>query len=205
VVGIPDSQHIAREAFIAKVGTVSEVKQLQNGFIVFRVREELPVSIPTFSEAREEVLTAWRLEEARKITMSHIEHSIESGNLKAVGAPVMRNVATVASLGDLGQHPAIRRALLYTPVGQVTPILSTPDGRLWVALINSRIPHKPLPFADRRAVLKQMQMGIAEKMIEAEFDNMNTIGNKRSGLRSLYGRLNGIWYNKKALSSMYNH
>lgn len=203
VVNLPGSQELIREAFTFKVGDVSRVKQFQDGFIVFRVSKEYPSAILPFSEAKEEALSAWRLEEARKLVMNDARHFLKSGNLKTFGVPVMRNVSTIASLpGDLGKCPAVRKALLETPIGKFTPALYTPDGKLLVAFINSRIPFKPLSFADRRAILEQLQIRLASKMLNDELENMEKIGNNRSGLSSLYGRLSGIWYNKKVLSGM---
>ena len=204
VIGLPDSQELVREAFLAKVGAVSQVKQFQDGFIVFRVREERQAAIPAFDEIKEEVLAAWRLEEARRVAMDRARNAIKSGNLKMVGAPVTRSVTTIAGLGVLGEHPAIRRALLDTPAGQLTPILWTSGGKLWVAHISSRISAAPLSFADRRALIEQVQMGVAKNMLGAELENMEKVGNGRSGLRSFYGRFGGIWYNKKALSAIGN-
>jgi peptidyl-prolyl cis-trans isomerase D len=205
LIDIPNSQEVIKESFKVKVGTVSPVRQCQDGFMVFKVREELPTAVPSFGEVKQEVLMAWRLEEARKLTIYNAKNMLKAGNFKAFGALVAHhNTTTIASLGDLGRHPAIRKALLDTPIGQLTPMLWTSSGNLWVARIFSRVSAGTPSFADRRAIIEQIQMGVASEMLSAELEKMEKVGNKRSGLSSLYGRFNGIWYNKKALSSMYN-
>jgi peptidyl-prolyl cis-trans isomerase D len=197
--GLPGSQGVVGEAFRLEVGQVSRIQQAQDSYLVFRVQEERPIAIPAFAEIKDQVLTAWKLEEARRIALARVKEALKGGDLKAVGTPVAQNAVTIASLGELGQHPAIRKALLDTPAGQLTPVLWTPDGKLWVARIKSRTPAAALTFTTRKALVEQIQQEVAQKLLTAELQALEREGNLHPGFSSLYGRFNGIWRNKELL------
>ena len=169
--------------------------------MVFRVKEELPIAIPALAEIKDQVLDAWKLEEARRIALAKAKDALKGGDLKALGAPVAQDAVTIASLGELGQEPAIRKALLDTPAGQLTPLLWTPDGKLWVARIKTRVPPAPLTFAARKTLVEQIQQDVAQKFLTAELKSLEREGDLHPGFSSLYGRLNGIWRNPDALGS----
>jgi peptidyl-prolyl cis-trans isomerase D len=199
--GLPGSQGVAGDAFRLEVGQVSKVQQTQDGFMVFRVQEERPVAIPPLAEIKGKVLEAWQLEEARKTAQAKAQSAVKAGDLKAVGAPVAQDAVTIASLGELGKHPAIRKALLDTPVGQLTPVLWTPDGKLWVARIKARVPAEPLTFGARKSLVELIQQETAQKFLAAEIQTLERDGDLHPGFSSFYGRLSGIWRNKEALGS----
>jgi peptidyl-prolyl cis-trans isomerase D len=199
VPGLPGSQNVVADTFRMEVGQVSRVLPVQAGYVVFRVQEERPIAIPPLSEIHDQVLAAWKLEEGRKATLAKVQEALKGGDLKAVGQPSAQDGVTLASLGELGKHPAIRKALLETPVGQLTPPLWTPDGRIWVARIRARVAPAPLTFATRKALVEQIQGEAAQKLIMAELDALERDGNLHPGFSSLYGRLNGIWRNKELL------
>ena len=117
-----------------------------------------------------------------------------------MGEVKAQDAVTIASLGDLGKHPGIRAALLGTPAGQLTPLLWTPDGKLWVARIKARVPAPALTFAARKALVEQIQMEVAQKQLSAELMNLERTGDLHPGFSSLYGRYNGIWRDQQALS-----
>jgi peptidyl-prolyl cis-trans isomerase D len=198
--GLSGSQGLAGEAFRLEVGQVSKVRQAQDGFLVFRVQEELPIAVPPLAEIKGRVLDAWKLEEARRIALAKAKDALKGGDLKAVGEVKAQDAVTIASLGELGKHPAIRAALLGTPAGQLTPLLWTPDGKLWVARIKSRVPAAPLTFATRKALVEQIQMDVAQKQLSAELQSLERTGDLHPGFSSLYGRYNGIWRDQQALS-----
>jgi len=182
-----------------QVGQVSKVLPTPDGFMVFRVQEERPVAIPPLAEIKNQVLAAWKLEEARRAALAKGQEALKGGDLKALGAPAAQDGVTISSLGELGKHPAIRKALLDTPVGQLTPLLWTPDGLLWAARIKARTPAEPLTFAGRKALVEQIQQEVAQKQLSAELQTLERDGNLRPGFSSLYGRLNGIWRNQELL------
>ncbi|MDR3672327.1 MAG: peptidyl-prolyl cis-trans isomerase [Holophaga sp.] len=197
--GLPGSQGVVNEAFRLDVGQVSKIQQVQDSFLVFRVQEERPIAIPAFAEIKDQVLAAWKLEQARRTALAKAKDGLKGGDLKAVGSPVDQAAVSIASLGELGQHPAIRKALLDTPVGQLTPVLWTPDGKLWVARIKARTPAAPLTFTTRKALVEQVQQDVAQKFLSAELQTLEREGSLHPGFSSLYGRFNGIWRNKEVL------
>jgi peptidyl-prolyl cis-trans isomerase D len=199
--GLPGSQAVTAEVFRLDVGQVSKIRQVADGFVVYRVREERPIAVPPLAEIKDKVLEAWKLEEARKAALAKAQDALKGGDLKAVGTVMSQDSVTIASQGELALHPAIRKALLDTPVGQLTPLLWTPDGKLWVARIKARTPPAPLTFATRKTLVEQVQMEVAQKQLTTEVKALQQDGELHPGFSSLYGRFNGIWRNKELLAA----
>jgi hypothetical protein len=197
--GLPGSQGIAGEAFRLEVGQVSKVRMAGGSYVVFRVQEELPVAVPPLADVKAKVLDAWKLEEARKALQAK---AAQAGDLKSLGSVETKDGATIASLAELGQHPAIRKALLDTPAGKTTLPCWTPDGKLWMARIKDRTPAAPLTFETRRTLVEALQTGVAEKLLGAELMTLAEDGRKRPGFSSLYGRFGGIWKNEDVLRKL---
>jgi len=193
--GLPETGPLISEAFILKVGQVSKLLPTGPTFTVFRVQEERPVAVPPLTEIRDRVLTAWKLEEARKVTLEKAKAAVSSGDLKALGELKNHEGATLTSLGELGQHPAIRKALLDTPEGQLTPILWSPEGKAWVARIKSRVAPEALTFEKRQALVRGLQQTASEKLLVSELQDLDSKGRLRPGFSSLWGRFGGIWIN----------
>ena len=198
--GLPGSQAIVSEAFRLPLSQVSRVRPVQDGFVVFRVREERPIAVPPLAEIQAKVLAAWKLEEARRTATAKAQAAVKGGDLKALGTPTAQDAVTIASLGELGKHPAIRTALLNTAVGQLTAPIWTPDGKLWVARIKARTPADPLTFGSRRALIEAIQMDVAQKQLTAELQDLERNGDLHPGFSSFYGRYNGIWRNLETSS-----
>ena len=197
--GLAGSQSLAADAFHMQVGQVSKVRQLGvDRYLVFRVQEERPTAIPALAEIRAKVLDAWKLEEARRVALAKAEAAIKAGNLGALGAPAGQDAVTITSLAELGKHPGIRKALLDTPVGQLTPALWNPDGKLWVARIKARTPAAPLSFETRHTLVEAIQGEVADKLLSAELQALDSDGRQHPGLSSFYGRLSGIYINQEA-------
>ena len=193
--GIPDAGPLVGEAFSLKVGQVSKLLPTGPTFTVFRVQEERPVAVPPLAEIRDRVLSAWKLEEARKVAQEKAKAVVASGDLKALGEVKSQEGVTLASLGELGQHPAIRKALLETPEGQLTPILWSPEGKAWVARLKTRVAAEPLTFEKRQALVRELQRAASEKLLVSELQDLDTKGRLRPGFSSLWGRFGGIWIN----------
>jgi hypothetical protein len=168
---------------------------------VFRVQEERPIAVPPLAEIQAKVLAAWKLEEARKALLAKANEAIKAGDLKPLGAPAAQDAVTIASLGPLGKQPAIRKALLDTPAGQLTPALWTPEGKLWVARVKARVPAEPLSFAARKTLIEQLQQEVAQKFLSAELTSLEQSGELHPGFSSFYGRFNGIWRNQEVLAA----
>jgi peptidyl-prolyl cis-trans isomerase D len=193
--GLPGSQSIVSEAFRLALSQVSRVRPVQDGFVVFRVREERPIAVPPLAEIQAKVLAAWKLEEARRTATAKAQAAVKGGDLKGLGTPVAQDAVTITSLGELGKHPGIRAALLNTPVGQLTAPIWSPDGKLWVARIKARTPADPLTFGTRKALIEGIQMDVAQKQLIAELQDLERNGDLHPGFSSFYGRYNGIWRN----------
>ena len=124
--------------------------------------------------------------------------ALKGGDLKTVGPVTTQAPATLESLAELGQHPAIRKALLDTSVGGTTPLLWSHEGKLWVAKVTSKKLDTPLGFEQRHALVQKLQETGAEKRLTAELQYLENRGRMRPGLSSLWGRWDGIWMNPAA-------
>lgn len=195
--GVPASGQIIGDIFRLKVGDVSKVLQAADRFVVFRVIEEKPSAVPPLKEIRPAVVEAWKLEESRKAALAKAKADLAAGGLKAVGEVKTQEPAAIHALGETGQHPAIRKALLETAEGATTPLLWAPDGRLWVATVKARTPAPALAFESRRTLVADLQRNGSEKLITAELMDLDAKGRARAGFSSLWGRLGGIWMNPK--------
>lgn len=193
--GLPEANVLISQAFEMKVGEVSKVMQVADRYVVFRVQEEKPIAVPPLKEIRAKVLSAWKLEEARKQVTDKAKAALEAKNLAALAAPTLKENATIQSLGSLGQHPAIRKALLETPVDGFTPALWTPEGQMWLARIKTRTAAAEPTFEKRMMIIQTIQGGISQELLEAERKDLETKGRQRGGFSSLWGRFGGVWMN----------
>jgi peptidyl-prolyl cis-trans isomerase D len=195
VEGIAESAPIVSSAFKMQVQEISKVTQAGDKFVVFQVKEEKPITIPPLAEIRGKVLAEWKLEEARKKAFEKAKTALDAKDLSKLAAPTTKENATIASLGSLGQHPSIRKALLETAVDGFTPVLWTPEGQVWVAHIKTRTPAEALTFEKRTALVQSIQSSASQDLLEAERRELDTKGRQRSGFSSLWGRFGGIWTN----------
>jgi peptidyl-prolyl cis-trans isomerase D len=200
---IPGSQRLVNEAFMLKVGETGKVISLGDRFAVLRVQQELPLAVPPLKEIRLKVLTAWQKEEARKRLLAKVADALKAGgDLKAL-APVTRSESAKAPKDIPGTtEPAIRKAVLETPAGQLTPALWGPDGQLWIARITARTPAPAMDFEGRKRLVEELQNQEADKRFTAELRTLETEGRKRPGFSSLWGRMSGIYMDEALLKTM---
>jgi hypothetical protein len=85
-------------------------------------------------------------------------------------------------------------------VGQLTPALWAPDGKLWVARVKERVPAEALTFEARHKLVESIQGEAAGRILQAEMRALEEEGRKHSGFSSLWGRLNGIWINEEQIN-----
>ena len=196
--GLTESAPLVNAAFRMQLQEVSKVQQAGDRYVVFRVQEEKPIAIPPLAEIRGKVLAAWKLEEARKHASEKAKTALQAKDLTQLAAPSTKENATIASLGSLGQHPAIRKALLDTAVDAFTPVLWTPEGQVWVARIKARTPAEPPTFEKRFALVQSIQSTLSQELLEAEKRDLDTRGRQRAGFSSLWGRFGGVWMNPDA-------
>jgi peptidyl-prolyl cis-trans isomerase D len=201
--GLPELPQLAGEAFSLKVGETSKPEKAGDRYVLFRVQAELPEAVPPFKDIRAQVLAAWKLEEARKQTLAKAVATLKGGDLKALGGTFTTQApGPISALKDLGALPAVRKALLDTPVGQVTAPAWSADGQLWAAKITSREAPPALTFDTRRTLIQQIQGDEARKLLSAELQFLDRQGRERGGLRSFYGQFGGIYVNTDALKAL---
>ena len=198
---LPELAQLASEAFRLKVGDVSKPLAFADRHLLFRVQEERPEAVPPFKEIRAKVLAAYRLEEARKQAVAKAQQALKATGLQGVGPVTDQAAGPLGSLKELIAHPGIRKALLDTPVGQLTPILWTQDGKLWVARIGSREPAQPLTFESRRTLIQDIQTTEAQKLLSAELQALDQQGRLRPGLSSFWGHFSGVYVNVEAVKA----
>lgn len=191
---------IVSDAFAMKVGGVSNVVSAGEARVLFRVQKEIPPVVAPLSEIRDQVLAAWKLDQARADLEAKAGAALKQGGieaLKPLGAVVQTlSDTTLSAHADLAGHSAIRKALLDTPAGQTTPLLWTEDGKLWVAELKSRTPAPALTFETRKALVQDIQTQEAQKLLSAELETLSREGRLHPGFSSLWGRLGGIWINE---------
>lgn len=193
--GIKSPGTIIQDAFNLEIGQVSKVHNVMDGYVVIRPKEEKAPSVPSLAEIRTKVLDAWRQEEARKVVKAKAEAARAAGDPKLLADIKTEENRTIASLADLGRNSAIRKALLETPEGKLTPALWTPEGHVWVARIKSRTAPEALTFEKRQKLVLDLQKQVSEKLLEAELSSLYQQGQMRPGFNSLWGRMDGIWVN----------
>jgi peptidyl-prolyl cis-trans isomerase D len=192
---LPESAFIVKQAFEMKLQEVSKVQQVGNRFVVFRVQEEKPIAVPPLAEIRGKVLAAWKLEEARKKSTEKAQAALQAQNLASLATITTKENAIIQSLGPMGEHPALRKALLDTAVGAFTPILWNAEGQIWVARIKARTPAEPLTFEKRMMIVQNIQASVSRDLLEAQREDLDAKGRLRPGFSSLWGRFDGIWMN----------
>mgnify|MGYP001545615077 CR=1 FL=1 len=142
---------IVSAAFALKVGGVSSVTHVGDSLVLFRVQKEIPPVVAPLAEIRDQVLAAWKQDQARADLEAKAEAALKQGGieaLKPLGAAVQTlSDTTLSTHADLAGHSGIRKALLDTAAGQTTPLFWTEDGKLWVAAIQSRTPAPAETFA----------------------------------------------------------
>lgn len=193
--GVPEPGLIVKRAFEMQIQEVSKVQQAGDRFVLFRVQEEKPIAVPPLAEIRAKVLAAWKLEEARKKATEKAQAALQAQNLAALAPVTLKENATIQSLGPLGEHPAIRKALLDTAVNAFTPVLWSPEGQVWVARVKARTPAEPLTFEKRVALVQNIQATMSQELLDAQRKDLDTKGRQRPGFSSLWGRFDGIWMN----------
>jgi len=201
VEGLNGSENLVSEGFRLKVGENSTVQRAGDKFAVVRVHEEKPSAIPPMAEIREKVLSAYREEEGRKALKVKVEAILARNSVSELGTMTPVADKSIQEMGELGQNPAIRKALLNTAEGKTTPLLWNAEGRIWVAKVTSRKAATPLTFASRQALVREIQDGVANQLLMGELQAMFGQGRERRGFSSLWGRMGGVWTDEDFLKA----
>ncbi|HET8902339.1 MAG TPA: peptidyl-prolyl cis-trans isomerase, partial [Holophagaceae bacterium] len=193
--GATDS--IVNTAFTLKVGGVSNVGSVGDAMVLFRVQKEIPPVVAPLGEIRDQVLAAWKQDQARAALQTAVDAALKQGGIGALqplGAVIQTlSDTTLSTHADLAGHSGIRKALLDTAAGQTTPLLWTEDGKLWVATLKTRTPAPALTFETRRALVQDIQNQEAQKLLSAELQTLQRNGALHPGFSSLWGHFDGIW------------
>ncbi len=192
--GIPFAGMLISEVFKLKIGDISKVQNAGSTFVVFKVVSELPGTVPPLAEIRPKILEAWKQEEARRQLLDKAQALLKGGDLKTVDGLRTQSDITVQTYPD-ARVAGIRKALLESPIGQVTAPIWGTDGHLWAAKISSRTPAPAMTFEQRRALIAELQKQMVDKQLDTEILYLQTEGKLRPGFSSLWGRISGIWIN----------
>ena len=192
--GIAFAGTMVAEVFKLKVGDISKVQSVGGTFVVFKVLSELPSAVPPLKEIRAKVLDSWKAAEAKRLLMERATAQLKGGDLKALGAVKSIPDVTVKTYPE-AVSIGIRKELLATPVGQISAPVWGADGKLWLGKIIARNPAPELNFAQRRALVEELQKQLVSKQVDFEIQFLETEGKLRPGFSSLWGRFNGIWIN----------
>ncbi|MBS1766939.1 MAG: peptidyl-prolyl cis-trans isomerase [Acidobacteria bacterium] len=191
---------IVNTAFTLKVGQVSNVGRVGDAFVLFRVQKEVQPVVAPLAEIRDQVLTAWKNDQARADLKAKAEAALKQGGFDALkamgGVDQTLSDTTLSAHADLAGHSGIRKAMLDTAVGGDTPFFWTEAGELWVAQIKARTPAPALTFETRKALVESIQTQEAQNLLGAEVGTLAREGELHAGFSSLWGHLNGIWKNE---------
>ena len=197
---------IVNTAFHLKVGEVSNVGRAGDAYVLFRVQKEVLPVVPPLDEIRDQVLTAWKLDQARTDLRAKAEAALKQGgldSLTALGAVVQTQTdTTLAAHADLAGHSGIRTALLGAALNQPTPFFWGEDGKLWVAAVKARTPAPALTFGTRKTLVEGLQSQEAQKLLSAELESLQSNGKLHPGFSSLWGHLDGIWISEDYLKAV---
>lgn len=194
--GLANAAMVPGEAFRLQVGAISKIQNAGSQFMVFKVLSELPSDVPPLKEIRPSVLQAWKAGEAKRLLFERAVAQVKSGDLKTLGEVKTSSDTTVQASPE-ASVPGIRKALLDTPVGQITAPVWNTDGKLWIAKLTNRVPAPPMDFAKRQALQTELRKQLVDKQLGNEVQWLETEGKLHPGFSSLWGRLNGIWVNPK--------
>ena len=197
---------LVNTTFSLKVGEVSNVGRVGDAYVLFRVQKEVPPAVAPLDEIRDQVLAAWKVDQARADLRAKAEATLKQGGfeaLKDLGATLQTLTDTTLSAhAELAGHSGIRKAMLDTPTGQTTPLFWTEDGKLWVGQIKARTPAPALTFETRKALVEAIQNEEAAKLLTSEQQALHSDGSLHPGFSSLWGRLDGIWINEDYVKAL---
>ena len=197
---------LVNTAFTLKVGGVSNVGRVGDSYTLFRVQKELQPSLAPLNEIHDQILAAWKDDQARAQVKTTAEAALQQGGIEALkplgGVLQTLSDTTLTAQPDLSGNSAIRKAMLDAAVGQTTPLLWTEKGKLWVAQLKARTPAPALTFETRKALVENIQNQEAQKLIFSELEHLRREGDLHPGFSSLWGHLDGIWKNDSFLASL---
>ncbi|MEA2625698.1 MAG: peptidyl-prolyl cis-trans isomerase [Candidatus Binatota bacterium] len=159
---LPESAEIVRSAFTSPPGEIGPVTRAGDRFVLYRVKEKQPSSIPELTAIRARVESALKLEKAAEKAREKakpVQEAVTQGKsledaAKAVGlsveetGPFTRGGDYVLKIGrvqDLKKH-----AFALTPEKPLAPSVYVADKDAVVAVLKQRIPAEPAEFDTKK-------------------------------------------------------
>ncbi len=158
--GIGQSPAVRRFLQNAKAGSVSDVIELDERFVVVVVKEVTPEGVRPFEEVRAEVTTRARAERKKEIAVARLTRALAQGfNGLATRVQGFQRTATMSgaqsSIEGFGPQPRLAGALFVTPQGQTTRVIAGPEAA-FVARVTAVTAVGQIPQAERDQLREQI-------------------------------------------------
>ena len=158
--GIGQSPAVHRFLENAKAGSVSDVIELDERFVVVVVKEVTPEGVRPFEEVRAELTTRARAERKKEIAVARLTRGLAQGfNGLATRVQGFARTTTISgaqtTLEGFGPQMRLAGALFVTPQGQTTRVIAGPDAA-FVARANSVTTVAQIPQAERDQLREQL-------------------------------------------------
>jgi peptidyl-prolyl cis-trans isomerase D len=152
-------------AFTLKPKELSGVVTSQFGYHIIQTMEKEPAKLKPFEEVKDELAKEVRAQSLsdKMQTMGEQMHAELVKSPKSVaeiakkyGAEVitMPSAAPGEAIPGLGVNPEIDQSLATMKVNEASPLVTLPNNRLAVAVLNTRIPGRPAEFSEVQAQIR---------------------------------------------------
>ena len=150
--GLGYQPKVAEAALSLTEGELSEIMNLDSGYVIFQVKEKIPSRIPPLADVRlkvEEALRDSRASEAAKARAETLLAALRAdGDIRALGEREGFEVQETGEVGrfggfipKLGNIPALNdQAFKLTAENRVAPEVYVADGDAIIAVLGERIP-----------------------------------------------------------------
>ena len=154
----PDS--VEDTVFGLTVGGVAGPTQTPAGFLVIKVVEQLPATVPPLADIKDRVATAVKRQKAEAIASERAKQLADEAKTGDFAVAAKKAGATTGEARFSRTKPAdklsgdVMLAALQTPAGSLTPPVKTPQG-VYVLKVLERTPPAPAEFQQERDKLAQ--------------------------------------------------
>lgn len=170
--GIGQSPAVARFLTSAKAGSVSDVIELDERFVVVVVKEMTPEGTRPFDEVRAEVTARARAERKKEIATARLTRALAQGfDGLATRVQGFQRTATLSgvqmNLEGFDAQPRLAGAVFATPRGQTTRVIAGPEAA-FVARVNTVTEAGQIPPTERDQLYQQIA-GAKRQIVGARF------------------------------------
>ncbi len=170
--GIGQSPVVKRFLENAKDGSISDVVELDERFVVVVVTQVTPKGPRPFDEVRDEVTTRARVDKKKAMAVARMTRALAQGfNGLATRVQGFQRTATLSgvntTLEGFDAQPRLAGAVFATPQGQTTRVIAGPDAA-FVARVNQVTSVAQIPQAERDQ-LRQQIVGSKRQIVGARF------------------------------------